>query len=479
MEYAKIARGIKMAIYECTVCKYVYDESKNTVPWNELDDGWLCPVCDSAKKYFILLHEENSKRSSNNEEIFSDFEKSHDDFELYLSDIHNMAKTGKSLSDPMRTKKSVISWDDLLIKGSQLAKLPLGNNDFVNTKTIIGKNAKHPLVIEMPVFISHMSFGALSKEAKIALARGSSLAKTAICSGEGGIIPEEINEAYKYIFEYVPNKYSVTPENLKRADAIEIKIGQGTKPGMGGHLPKDKVTAEIAKIRGKTIGEDIHSPSFFEDIKTKQELKDKIDWLRKMSDGKPIGVKIAAGNIEEDLDFILFANPDFITIDGRGGGTGSAPKFVKDSTSIPTLFALYRARRFLDKKNSDVSLIITGGFRIPSDFAKALCLGADAIAIATAAMIAAGCSQYRVCNTGKCPLGIATQDPELRKRLKIDISAKRVENFFNASREDLISFARLTGNNDVHKLSINDLCTTNSEISSHTKIEHVGGNNHE
>ena len=257
-------------------------------------------------------------------------------------------------------------------------------------------------------------------------------------------------------------------------DAIEIKIGQSAKPGLGGHLPGKKVTSEIARIRGFQEGKDIISPSHFKDIHSKEELKSRVDWLKETSGGKPIGIKMAAGDIEADLKFAVYAGPDFITIDGRAGATGSAPKFVKASTSIPTLFAIYRARKYLDDNAAtDISLTITGGLRISSDFAKALALGADAVAISTAALIAIGCQQYRVCNSGKCPMGIATQDPALRARLDVENAARGLENFLRVSTEEIKDFARLTGNDDVHKLSIQDLCTTNSEISNHTEIEHV------
>ncbi|MGD9205219.1 MAG: FMN-binding glutamate synthase family protein, partial [Desulfobacterales bacterium] len=353
----------------------------------------------------------------------------------------------------MRTKEPVISWDDILIKGAQLARIPLNHDEPVNTQTIIGPKAAKPLVIETPIYISHMSFGALSKEAKTALAKGSAALKTLICSGEGGILPEEFDAAYRYIFEYVPHKYSVTEENLRKVDAIEIKIGQSAKPGLGGHLPGEKVTSEIARIRGFKEGEDIISPSHFDDIRDRKDLKSRVDWLRKTSGGKPIGIKLAAGDIEADLEIAVYAEPDFITIDGRAGATGSAPKFVKASTSIPTLFAIYRARKYLDENAAaDISLTITGGLRISSDFAKALALGANAVAISTAALIAIGCQQYRVCNTGKCPIGIATQVPELRRRLDIEQAAEQLENFLRISTEELKDFARLTGNDDVHKL---------------------------
>ena len=199
-----------------------------------------------------------------------------------------------------------------------------------------------------------------------------------------------------------------------------------------------------------------------------------MECLRRRSGGKPIGIKLAAGQIEADIDIALYAGADFLTIDGRAGGTAAAPKVVKNAASIPTIFALAKARRVLDERGATtVSLVITGGLRVASDFAKALAMGADAIAVATAAMMAVGCQQYRICNTGKCPMGIATQDPALRARLDVELSAARVANYFTVVTEELSEFARLTGNDDVHGLAVTDLCTTNSEISNHIGIEHT------
>ena len=277
----------------------------------------------------------------------------------------------------------------------------------------------------------------------------------------------------RYIFEYVPNKYSVNEDNLKNADAIEIKIGQSTKPGLGGQLQGEKVTEEIAKIRGKALGEDIHSPATIPEVKSKEDLKDLVDDLRSRSRGRPIGLKFAAGRIEDDLDYVMYAEPDFITIDGRGGSTGASPKLIRDSTSVPTIYALSRARRYLDEYESEIDLTITGGLRVSSDFAKALAMGANAVAVGTAAMIAAACQQYRICDSGDCPVGVATQDEDLRKRLKIETASKRVENYLNVSTEELKTFARITGHSDVHDLDVNDLCTINSEISDYTEIRHV------
>jgi len=408
------------------------------------------------------------------EEYLAEWKRPADDLEHQMADIHAMATAGKSIIEPMRTRKRTFSWDDLLIKGAQLAKLPLNEEESVHTETVIGPAARCPLMIGAPVYVSHMSFGALSREIKIALAKGAAAVGTATCSGEGGILEEEFDSAHKYIFEYVPNQYSVTDDSLSRVDAVEIKIGQSAKPGMGGHLPGNKVTPEIAQVRGRPEGTDIISPARFEDICTREDLKRKVEWLRERTGGKPIGIKMAAGNIEADLEYALFAGPDFITLDGRAGATGAAPKCVKDATSIPTIFALCRARKFLLERGADnVSLVITGGLRISSDFAKALALGADAVAIGTAALMAAGCQQYRICNTGRCPVGVTSQDPQLRKRLKVEQSARRLESYLRVSIEELKTFTRLTGDDDVHKLSIADVCTTNSEIANHTEIEHV------
>lgn len=470
-----------MARYRCKICGYIYDEEKEGVKFSDLPDDWKCPLCKAPKTSFEKITE-NSEMNKEAKEIkeninlsnyMREYERNSDDKEIWMKDIHEMAVTGKSISSAMGTKLPIVSWNDILILGAQLNPMPLLDDEKVNIQTIIGKKAKKPMVIESPVFVTHMSFGALSKEAKISLAKGTSMVKTAIGSGEGGILPEERQNAYKYIFEYIPNKYSVTDENLKNSDAIEIKIGQGTKPGMGGHLPGEKVTEEIAKIRGKSVGESIMSPSRFTEINDKDDLKELVNELREKSEGRPIGIKIAAGHIEKDLEYICYAEPDFITIDGRGGSTGSSPKFLKDATSVPTIYALHRARKYLDENNMDIDLIITGGLRISSDFAKAIAMGADAIAIGTAAMIAIACQQYRVCNTGMCPVGIGTQREDLRKRLNIDACSQRLANYLNVVNGELKTFARITGKDDIHKLSIDDLVTTNREISDYTNISHV------
>lgn len=469
----KFADNGDYMIYRCTICGHIHNEEATGILLSELD---VCPICKQEISKFVEV--ENSKSTENmeikNTELAYDKNYAKSDKDIRAMDaIHQMAITGESLVSAMYTELQMPNWDDILILGCQLNPQPLESDVEVNTQTVIGKNAKKPLVIESPIYITHMSFGALSRETKISLAKGSAAIKTAQCSGEGGILAEEMENAYKYIFEYVPNKYSVTEENLKNADAIEIKIGQSTKPGLGGQLQGEKVTSEIAEVRGKPLGEDIHSPATIPGVSSKDDLKDLVDKLREKSSGRPIGLKFAAGRIEDDLEYASYAEPDFITIDGRGGSTGASPKLIRDSTSIPTIFALSRARKFLDEHESDIDLTITGGLRVSSDFAKALAMGANAIAVGTGAMIAAACQQYKICDTGDCPVGVATQDEELRKRLKIEVASKRVENYLRVSTEELKTFARITGHRDVHDLNINDLCTINSEISDYTDIKHV------
>lgn len=462
-----------MGKYRCTVCGYIHDEETDGFPFSQLKE---CPVCHQPADKFILFEEDLGTELPDKKTRMLDYPKEfvrQDPSCRYMKEIHQMAVTGKSISASMGTTLSMPNWDDILILGAQLNPMPLDENAPVNTKTIIGKHAKKPLILENPVYISHMSFGALSREAKISLALGSAMAHSAMCSGEGGILPEEMEAADKYIFEYVANLYSVTPENLRNADAIEIKIGQGTKPGMGGHLPGEKVTKEISMVRNKPIGKEIIAPSRFPGIETKEDLRSLISQLRYASEGRPIGIKIAAGRIERDLEFCVFAEPDFITIDGRGGATGSSPLLLRDSTSVPTIYALYRARKYLDAVNSDISLIITGGLRVSSDFAKALAMGADAVAIASSALIALACQQYKICGTGMCPMGVATQDEYLRERLHTDVAAARVANYLNVSLEELKMFSRITGHTNLHDLSVEDLCTTNREISQYTNIPHA------
>ncbi len=390
-----------------------------------------------------------------------------------LDRVEMLAGTGKSEISSMGTRKIFPDWDSIVFKGAQLARMPLNEDEDVTTKTVIGKTADHPLEIEIPFYVSHMSFGALAREAKIAMARGSRLVGTMMCSGEGGMLPDERKEAARYVYELGTACFSHNDDAIRQADATEIKIGQAAKPGMGGHLPKEKITAEIAKIRGINMGEDSVSPGRHADIASVDDLKREVEDLRALTGGKPVGIKFAAGHVEADIGFALEAKPDFITIDCRGGATGAAPTFLKDNVCIPPIYAIHRARRALDAAESDVTLCVTGGFRDSADIAKALALGADAVALATASMVAVGCRQARVCQTGLCPVGIATQDPGLRRLFDIDLAVDRFVNFFNGTREELKHFARTNGRDDVHKLDHTDILTLSDDVARYTDVEHV------
>ncbi|HSA96230.1 MAG TPA: glutamate synthase-related protein, partial [Acidobacteriota bacterium] len=256
-----------MARYRCRICAYIYNEKTEGIFFEDLFPDWTCPVCGAAKTEFELMEEEPPPpppvEPAREGKSVEDFRRASDDLETHMADIHRVALVGESVVEPMRSRKPVVSWDDILIKGAQLARLPLDRDETVDTATVIGPKAKKPLLIATPIIVSHMSFGALSREAQAALALGSGAAATAMSSGEGGILAEAMGLAHKYIFEYVPNRYSVTEENLRKVDAIEIKFGQSAKPGLGGHLPAGKVTAEVAAVRGFPEGTDIVSPSRF------------------------------------------------------------------------------------------------------------------------------------------------------------------------------------------------------------------------
>jgi len=393
----------------------------------------------------------------------------------HMDHIHHMAATGSSINEPMGTELSLPAWEDITIHGAQLASLPVNEDEPVSLVTVIGPRAAHPLTISMPVYVTHMSYGALSREAKLALAHGSSAVQTATCSGEGGILEESRSASHRYIYEYVQNEYSFSVENLQRCDAVEIKIGQAVKPGIGGHYPAEKITEEIAAVRNRPRDTDIVTPARYRDISGSESLRAKVAELRQMSSGKPVGIKIAAGNIEDDLDVALLADPDFITIDGKGGATGSVPKLIKDAASVPTIYAVARARAHLDRRGiSDVSLVITGGLRVSSDVAKALALGADAVAVGTAALMAVGCRQYRICNTGRCPTGVTSQDALLRSRIEVKSSSQRVENYFRVMRNELGMFTRMTGHTDIHELARRDVSALTLEIAHSAGIQFSG-----
>ncbi len=367
------------------------------------------------------------------------------------------------------------TWDDIQILTAQLHKVPLLDDAAVETKVVIGPNAAKPLELEIPLFVSDMSFGALSEEAKIALAGGAELAGTGICSGEGGMLPEEQGANSRYFYELASARFGYSMDKVRKCQAFHFKCGQGAKTGTGGHLPGDKVKGKIAQVRGLSEGEAAVSPPRFPDWDSIDQYRDFAEEVRQATGGIPIGVKLSAQHIERDIEAALEIGVDYIILDGRGGGTGAAPLVFRDNISVPTIPALARARRFLDQRErGDVTLIITGGLRLPADFVKALALGADAVAVSNSALQAIGCLGMRACHTNNCPVGIATQKPHLRRRLKIDRGAEQLNNFFRASTELMQVLARACGHHHLNEFSADDLTTWKREMAHLTGILYGG-----
>jgi len=390
-----------------------------------------------------------------------------------VSFIHQLAREGLSKlghHGPMVSmgvpRAELPHWDDLQIMAAQMATKPLLEEQVVKTELVIGPKANKPLKLDIPLFVSDMSFGALSEEAKIALAKGAELAGTGICSGEGGMLPEEQAANSRYFYEFASAGFGYREELLTKVQAFHFKGGQGAKTGTGGHLPGNKNIGKIAQVRGIKEGEAAVSPPTFKDLSTVSDFKRFADRVREVTGGIPIGFKLSANHIEKDIQFALDASADYIILDGRGGGTGAAPEIFRNHISVPTIPALARARRYLDEKgvSGDVTLIITGGLRVPIDFVKALALGADGIAIANSAMQAIGCVAARICNSNNCPAGIATQKAELRQRLNIDKSADQLNNFFEASTELMKVMARACGHDSLSKLNKDDLATWHRDM---------------
>jgi len=397
--------------------------------------------------------------------------------------IHELAQNGLSSfghHGPMTSmgipRHELPHWDDIQIMVAQMATKPLMEDQDVNTELVIGPEAKKPLTLKIPLFVSDMSFGALSEEAKIALSKGAELAGTGICSGEGGMLPEEQMENSRYFYELASAQFGYKEDLLEKVQAFHFKGGQGAKTGTGGHLPGNKNKGKISQVRNIPEGQSAVSPPTFEDLSSVADFRRFSDRVREISGGIPIGFKLSANQIEQDIQFALDAKADYIILDGRGGGTGAAPEMFRNHISVPTIPALARARHYLDQQGASgrVTLIITGGLRVPTDFVKAMALGADGVALSNSAMQAIGCIAARMCNTNNCPAGIATQDEALRKKLNVEKSAHKLNNFFTASTELMQVMARACGHDSFSQFNQKDLATWHREMSFLSGVSYSG-----
>ena len=389
------------------------------------------------------------------------------------------------------------TFDDLTFIPAGLTRIPLeGYREQCSTRTVLGaRHAAKPIELEIPVMITGMSFGALSYNAKVALARGAKMAGSSTTTGDGGMMPDERENSRILIYEVLPSRYGINIHHLRQADAIELTIGQGAKPGTGGLLLGSKVSPDIARMRDLPAGVDQRSPCRHPDFLGPDDMILKIEELREATDWQvPIFVKLGASRVYDDVKLAAKCGADVIVIDGMEGGTGASPDLLQEHTGIPTLAAVCEARAALEEMRlyGEVNLIIAGGIRHGSDAAKALALGADAVYVGTAALIALNCNKplyiedYHAlgtvpyachhCHTGRCPVGITTQDPELVKRLDIDAATERISNWLHATTSEIQILARACGKHDVHDLEPEDMRALTLEASLITGLPLAGTN---
>ena len=398
-----------------------------------------------------------------------------------ITEIKYKAQIGKHRIRGCGTPRKLPHFDDLTFLPSQLTRMSIDTyREDCKTQTVLGARfAKKPLVIETPIMISGMSYGALSKEAKTALAKATDIVGTSINNGEGGLLPEESENSYKQVVQILPSRMGFTLRNIEAADALEIIVGIGAKPGLSGHLMASKITKEIAEFRQLPEGIDLHSHPRHGDIFGADDLCLKMEELRDVTANEiPIFMKLAAGRVWEDVKIAVKAGADGIVIDGAEGGTGAAPVVASNNLGIPTLPALVQAVRSLEDMGvkEEISLIVSGGIKDGADVAKALALGADAVAIGTGAMIAMGCVVCLRCHEGKCAFGIGTQDPELRRRLDIDEAAQQVANYIQAMTNEAIILAKAAGKTKLTSLEREDLRSLTLETCAMTGIPLIGSN---
>ncbi|MCC3145147.1 FMN-binding glutamate synthase family protein [Halanaerobium sp. Z-7514] len=396
-----------------------------------------------------------------------------------LSAIDNKASSGKHRIRGCGSTRAMPNFDDIVVLPSQLTRMSIDTyREKCDTRTTLGsRSAKKPLVIETPIMISGMSYGALSKEAKIALAKATAKTGTVISNGEGGLLKEELQNSYRQSIQILPSRFGFSKDNIDAADMLEFLVGIGAKPGLSGHLMGEKITEEIAEFRQLPVGIDLHSHPRHGDALGADDMVVKMDQIRQLTnDEVPIFMKIAAGRVKDDVKIAAKVGVDGIIIDGAQGGTGAAPVMASDHLGIPTMPALVQAVKTLEEANlkEEVDIIISGGIKDGADLAKAIAMGADAVAIGTAAMVAMGCRVCLQCHLGRCGFGIGTQDKKQRENLDIDQAAQKVANFIKGMTNEAVLLAKAAGKTKLKNLEREDLRAINTEASAVTGIPLIG-----
>ncbi len=414
-----------------------------------------------------------------------------------INDIHMKAELGRYRMRGFSMFKKLPGWDDLIFLPGTLTRFVIeGYREKCDTRTVLGARfAKRPLELDIPVYVTGMSFGALSLEAKMALAKGASMAGTATCSGEGGMTPPERDLSTKWYYQVIQSRYGFNPHHLMLADGIEFFIGQGCKVGLGGHLMGQKVTEQVAEMRSLPVGIDQRSPARHPDWLGPDDLSLKVQETREATNYEvPIQLKLGAARVYDDVRMAAKCGPDIIYLDGAEGGTGAGPHIAAEETGIPLIAAIPEAVRALEDVglSDEVDLVVAGGIRNGGDIAKCLSLGANAVAIGHSVLMALNCNkeipgvtdyegtvgvpagQCYHCHTGRCPVGITTQDPELRKRLDVDEAAQRVFNFLHALTLEVQMLARACGKTSVHSLEPEDLAALTTEAAAMARVPLAG-----
>ncbi|MDD1708416.1 MAG: DUF2769 domain-containing protein [Methanoregulaceae archaeon] len=441
--------------------------------------GCICPDCRVYSTYSLPWIYFCDKEPDEPSGVVMRKRRRNEDQAAYqaIRDIKVVASMGESIVRSMGSQKHLpFSLDDLHLVPAQIYKIPKNREDPVNTATVIGPAAKKPLTSSSPILISGLSYGAVSKNVKLIISQVAAQENILFNSGEGGVLPEELSAKDRMIVQYSTGRFGISEALLKQASGVEIRFSQGAYPGKGSFLPAAKMTREIAGIRGLQKGEDAYSPARHPDIRNPDDLKRKIDWLRSLTSGSPIGAKIGCGAIEQDIAVLVSAGVDFIALDGFGGGTGATNDYVREHVGIPLPVAVPRAARYLRKLGvkDKVSLICGGSLRNSGDFTKCLALGADAVYSGTAALIAINCEQYRICHTGLCPTGVTTQRPDLVARCDISKGISRLGNFIRVMTGEIADLSRIVGKENVHDLTCEDLVSFNRDLALITGCPWVG-----